>query len=144
MHSVDHSLLSSIDLFRELQPDELNQVCDILQPMRADEAEMLFRRGAPANMLYITISGNYMVYFEDGRAFTLHKTGEIMGWSSIVTPFFYKASCIALTAGEILTIPRQDFNLAIRENAILGEKLMKEINKVVEKRLLFIEMTTNK
>jgi CRP-like cAMP-binding protein len=79
-----------------------------------------------------------MLYFKEGRAMTLHKEGDIMGWSTIVTPFQYKGTAVALTDGEVLSMSGQEFLQLIQGNSSIGDKIMKKINKIIAERMPFI------
>jgi CRP-like cAMP-binding protein len=139
MQHIDIKVLKSIELFKDLESGELGQIASILNPVRATEGEILMRRGAPAQTFYVALSGNYMVYFKGGQAFTLHKFGDVLGWSTVVTPFYYRATTIALTSGDLLSMSRLEFLRLVQKNAALSGKIMKKINEVVEKRLYFLK-----
>jgi len=79
-----------------------------------------------------------MLSFKEDRTITLHEKGDIMGWSTVVTPFQYRGTVTALTEGEVLTMSGQEILRLIQENSTLSEKIMKKINAVVEKRMPFV------
>jgi CRP-like cAMP-binding protein len=139
MQHIDIQILKSIELFKDLDGGELGQLASILNPVRVTEGETLMRRGEPAQTFYVVLSGNYMVYFKGGQAFTLHKLGDVIGWSTVVTPFYYRATGIALTNGDLLSMSRLEFLRLVQKNAVLSGKIMKKINEVVEKRLYFLK-----
>ena len=131
--------LESIDLFDALEPEELKQVQAIAHPMQVAEAEILTRISAPARTFFIILSGNFMSAFQDDRAITLHDKGKIMGWSAVFTPFRYKGTITALTAGEVLSIPGDKLLSLIQGAPALGDKIMKKINAIASERLFFAQ-----
>ncbi len=139
MQHIDTKTLKSIELFENLEGDEFGQVAGVLHPTQVAEGETIMRRGDPAQMFYIILTGNYMVYFKGGHAFTLHKLGDVIGWSTVVTPFAYTATTVALTKGELLSISGLEFHRLVQKNAALSSKIMKKINEVIEKRLFFLK-----
>jgi CRP-like cAMP-binding protein len=142
---VDTETLKSLDLFADLEHRELEQIAPLIHPVRITEGEEIMRRGDKAHSFHIILSGNFMVEFEEGRAMTLHSQGDIMGWSTVVTPFRYRGTAIALTAGEVLTMAGRDFLQLIQSNSALSDKLMKKINTVVaERKPLFSAMSDAK
>ena len=134
---TDPMALGSMDLFSELKPAELEQVQSIAHPMQVAEAETLTRIGAPAHSFFIVLSGNFMIAFRDDRAITLHDKGKIMGWSTVFTPFRYKGTTIALTEGEVLSIPGDKLLNLIQSAPALGDKIMKKISTIASERMFF-------
>jgi len=136
---TDPMELGSMDLFAELSPAELEQVQAIAHPVQVAEAEIITHIGAPARNFFVILSGSFMIAFKDDRAITLHDKGKIMGWSTVFTPFRYKGTTIALTAGEVLSIPGDKFLSLIQNNAALGNKIMNKINVIASERMFFAQ-----
>ena len=135
--SVDKSLLQTLDIFEEFEDEELDEIAPLMQFWKVMEGETIMKMGEPAQTFFIVLKGNYLVYFKNGRAFTLHEKGSIMGWSTVVTPFTYKGTAIALTDGEVLAMRGQDFNSILQSNASLTEKIMYKINEVADERIKY-------
>jgi CRP-like cAMP-binding protein len=127
-------LLESIGIFSTLTQEELETVAPLIHPMKVMEGEILARRGDIARTFFIIVKGNFMIAFNDGKAITLHDKGDIMGWSTLVTPFEYRGTIVALTKGEVLTMPGQEFYRLLQSNSALGDKIMKEINPIAASR----------
>jgi CRP-like cAMP-binding protein len=142
MH-LDFQNIQQIDIFKDLTPEELDQVLAIIHPARVFEGERLIREGDTAQMFYIIISGNYMISFKDGKAFTLHTKGDMIGWSSVASPFTYHESAVALTDGEVLTMPVEEFLHLMQEHSDLGSKITKKVTETVRQRITFIKGTQN-
>ncbi len=138
MHGYSQ-LLKKMGLFKALTPKELEQISSIIHPSTVVEGETVIRRGAPAQIFYIVLSGDYLVYFKNGRSFTLHYKGDIFGYTTVVTPFKYSGTVVALTDGEVLTISGQNFLRLIQGNSSLGEKIMKTIYQTMSERLPFVK-----
>lgn len=135
---TDTKTLERFELFSGLKQNELEAVAALMHPMRVTEGEVLIRGGDPAHTFFVVLSGNFMLYFKEGRAMTLHKEGDIMGWSTIVTPFQYKGTAVALTDGEVLSMSGQEFLQLIQGDSSIGDKIMKRINKIISERMPFI------
>ncbi len=132
-------LLKSIEMFSTFTEEELEKIAPMVNPMKVMEGEILARRGCRARTFFIVITGNFMLSFENGKAITLHNKGDIMGWSTLVTPFTYKGTVIALTDGEVLTLPGQEFYLLLQSDSELSSKIMKEINSIIASRTPYHE-----
>lgn len=137
MH-LDLQNITELDIFKELSPDEVEMLLPIVHPVKIFEGERLIREGDVAQIFYVVISGNYLIYFKDGRAFTLNRKGDIIGWSTIASPFTYHENAVALTDGEALTIPLEDFLHLIQSNSNLSNKLTQKVAEIIRQRKAFI------
>jgi len=133
--STDIQTLKSLDLFADLNFGELEQIAPLMHLMKVAEGEVLTRKDETARTFFIILSGNFMLSFKEERSFTLHNKGNIIGWSTVVTPFQYKGTAIALTDGLVLSMPGQEFLRLIQSDAALGDKIMRKINKIVSERM---------
>jgi CRP-like cAMP-binding protein len=133
--STDIQTLKSLDLFADLNFGELEKIASLMHMMKVTEGEVLTRRGEPARTFFIVLSGNFMLSFKKERSFTLHNKGNIIGWSTVVTPFQYRGTAIALTDGLVLSMPGQEFLRLIQSDSTLGDKIMRKINKIVSERM---------
>lgn len=139
--AVDAKTIHNILLFEDMQEDALQKIARLLNHMNVHEGEILTQRGEGAHTFYIILSGNYLVSFSDGRAFTLHEKGQIMGWSSVVSPFRYSGTAVALTRGEVLYMSSEDFRELLQGDAVISDVLMKKITAVVTERRPYVTGT---
>lgn len=138
MH-LDLQNIQEINLFKDLSPEELDKILPIVHPVKIIEGERLIREGDTSQICYIIISGNYLIHYKDGRSFTLHKKGDMIGWTTIASPFTYQESAVALTEGEALTIPLEEFLELIQGDSDLGNKIAKKVTDIVRQRIAFIK-----
>jgi CRP-like cAMP-binding protein len=78
-----------------------------------------------------------MIHFKGGKAFTLHGKGNVIGMSTMLEPFDYRGTTVALTDGEVLFVSGDKFNELIQGNARLGEVVMRRLNDVIAQRMPF-------
>ena len=135
---VDMNTLETLDFLAELTPEEILQIKPFASMVKVIEGEVLINRNSPAHTFFINLTGNFMLSYENGRAVTLHDKSDLMGLSSVLTPFHYTGTVMALTEGEVLSIPGQDFLQFIQGNALLGDKIMKKIRQLAAERAVFI------
>lgn len=136
--SVQTSTLSEIELFAELEADELATLAPLFSLVKVTEGEALIRRNAPASTFYVVLSGDFMLVFEGDKAITLHGRGQIIGMSIVFSPLRYKSTGVALTDSEVLAIGGDDLLGLIQENAELGDKLLKQIHHKLSERSAFV------
>ena len=132
--SVSIETLQSMEIFADLEQEEIDQVLPIIHRMRVKEGEVLAKKGRTATNFYVNIDGNFMISFENRKAITLHDKGDIMGWSTLVTPFEYRGSVVALTDGEVLIISGEEFYRLLQADASIGGKIMRKINDIAASR----------
>ena len=135
---VDAQTLKPLDFFKDLNAVELNEFASLLDLRTVKEGDVIIHKGTTALTFYVIISGSFEVSFENGRSITIDKKGALMGWSTVVAPFYYTATVKALTDGDVLFISGRDFFQLIQANNVLGEKVMKKINKVATERRAFL------
>ena len=141
MMSTDIRSLKSLDFFVNLNFGELEQIAPLIHLTKVTEGEVLTRKGETARTFFIVLSGNFMLSFKEERSFTLHNKGNIIGWSTLVTPFRYKGTAIALTDGMVLSMPGQEFLRLIQSNSELAGKIMQKINKIISERIPYVTGT---
>lgn len=135
--TIDLKVLETLDLFQEVHQQDLEILAAMMRSFRVKEGEILTRRGDPAQHFYIVLSGNFMIHFKSGKAFTLHQKGDVIGMSTMLEPFSYRGTTVALTDGEVLVIAGDQFSELIQGNARLGEKVMRSLNDVIAHRTPF-------
>lgn len=135
---VDAQTLKPLVFFKDLNAVELNEFASMLDLRTVKEGDVIIHKGTAAMTFFVIISGSFEVSFENGRSITIDKKGALMGWSTVVAPFYYTATVKALTDGDVLFISGRDFFQLIQANNVLGEKVMKKINKVATERRAFL------
>ena len=134
MHHLNAEELKNFKIFSELLPDEWAKVYPLLNHVKIIEGEELIREGDRAHTFFVILRGHFMIHYRDGRALTVNRKGDIIGWSSVISPFQYTANVTALTEAEVLSISGAKFLELIQSNTDLGEKLVKNINELLHHR----------
>jgi len=131
---VEVKTIETLDFFQGLSYDELEQFASYLNPRAVTKGEELLREGTPALTFFVVLSGTYKVVLEKGQSYTLDKKGTVIGWSTVIGPFQYTGTAKAETDGNVLYISSHEFYRLIQNNNMLGEKIMKKINKIAAER----------
>ena len=138
---VDAQELQPLDFFKDMSQLELEEFAALLNAKTIEKGEIIIRKGTSALTFFVILSGSFEVSFGNGRSITIDKKGEIMGWSTVVYPFHYTGTVTALTDGDVLYISSRDFFQLIQGNNVLGEKIMKKINKIASERRTYFSGT---
>jgi len=137
--SIDAHILKPLDFFMDLKHHELEACAAVLKSRPVQAGEVIIERGTPALTFFIILSGTYEVVFEKDRSIILERTGEVMGWSTVVHPFHYLGTVKAKNDGEVLEISSRAFFELIQGDNALGEKIMKKIDKIASERRTIAE-----
>ena len=125
--ATNRQILSDMELFQGLGREEIGAIAAIMRPQQVKEGEILTKVGDPAHTFYVILSGNYMVHFPDGHAFTLHRPGDFIGWAILVASVRYNGTSVALTDGEVLAMKKADFMRLLQRDLAMGDKIMKTV-----------------
>jgi CRP-like cAMP-binding protein len=139
--AVEPNMLQGISLFEDMDEEARQKISLLMNRITIQEGEILTQKDEGAHSFYVILTGNYMVSFDNDRAFTLHEKGQIIGWSSIVTPFKYTGTAVALTHGEALSMSSEDFRQLLQEDARISEKMMLKISAIISQRMPYVTGT---
>jgi CRP-like cAMP-binding protein len=131
---TDHAFLESIDLFAELDPQMRKKIAAHFETLRITGGEVLIRRGEAAEVFYVLFAGQVMVYYREGRALVLTQRGDLLGCGSVVQPFRYAATAVALTDGELLRISAPRLRALIDAEGPAGGRIFDAIQTVLAER----------
>ena len=121
-------LLQSVDLFSDLEEDELERFSHVAVPRSFPAGTRVFHEGDSSDACYIVKSGAFRVTREhsDGRAITLATLGpgEIFGELAMLDGDQRSASAEALSDGELLALPAGDVRALLSRHPEIALKLV--------------------
>lgn len=138
---IDHAFLESIALFAELDPQMRKNIAAHFETLRITGGEVLIRRGEAADVFYVLFAGQVMVYYREGRALVLTQRGDLLGCGSVVPPFRYAATAVALTDGELLRISAPRLRALIDAEGPAGNRICHTIQTVLAERRAVLAST---
>jgi CRP/FNR family transcriptional regulator, cyclic AMP receptor protein len=122
------SVLRQHPIFRDLQPEALDQLCRYAKHTVLKRGATLFAKDDPGNSLYAVISGTVKISISspDGRNAILNLIGpgEVFGEMSVLDGQPRSADAIANTNCEIFVIDRRDFLPFVRSQPMLAMKFI--------------------
>jgi|GEM_PF-5768435 CRP-like cAMP-binding protein len=127
-------ILKNLPLLREVRPESLEILAAYMQMARVREGELLFDWGLSAETLYISISGDYLLAFPDGSAFSLHGSGQIIGMNAMLNQGRYTARAMALTDGSLMALYRVNRNRMLEEHPRFGDRIQRSIQAYLKQR----------
>ena len=105
------SFLANVPLFKELASDELDRIASNTQEVRAERAEVLFRRGEPALGFHIVVFGQVKLAFSsprgDEKVVDLIGPGQSFGEAVMFMERPHVVTAQTLSDSLLLYIPRE-------------------------------------
>lgn len=129
--------LKRVPLFADLAPSELKQVASITYEQLFHDQEMLAEQGEPGDELYIIVSGEVQVLFNNGERMTelaIRRSGEYVGEMAIISQTPRAARLVA--AGEVRTlcIGQKQFEVVLRERPEASMAVMRMLCERLRER----------
>jgi CRP/FNR family cyclic AMP-dependent transcriptional regulator len=121
-------LLAGVELFSELDEEEMARVAKLAQIRSAPKDTTIFHAGDPADAVFIVANGKVkiVVTSSDGKEFilTVLGAGQVFGEMALLESAPRSASVITVTAVELLVINRHDFHHLLNTAAGISRKLL--------------------
>lgn len=90
----------------------------------------VFHQGAQVDAVFLAMRGSLVLerVDEDGRMvmFGMQKAGTLLGWQDLLDGGTHRNSCQALTACDLIVVPHEKFETALRESEGLLMSLMQQ------------------
>ena len=105
----DRELLSAVELFEELEPNELGSIADASGVRILNRGDVLFTEGDEPNELFVVVSGRIAIANRsiDGResVLALMERGDLFGEMPLFDGLSRSAEARALEPSEVIAIP---------------------------------------
>ncbi|MEX1311692.1 MAG: Crp/Fnr family transcriptional regulator [Candidatus Sulfomarinibacteraceae bacterium] len=121
-------LLTSVELFAEMNDEEIDDLTVLAQIKKLDKDTTIFHAGDPADAVFVVASGRVKVVItsSDGKEFilTVLGPGQVFGEMALLESAPRSASVVTLSAVEVLVINRSDFQRLLDSNPRISQRLM--------------------
>jgi CRP-like cAMP-binding protein len=105
----DRELLSTVELFDDLQPGEIDTIAEVSVPRVLNRGDVLFTEGDEPDELFVVVSGRVAIANRsiDGResVLALMERGDLFGEMPLFDALPRSAEARALEASEVVAIP---------------------------------------
>jgi len=121
-------LLASVELFAEMQDEEIDDLTALAQIKQLTKDTTIFHAGDPADAVFVVASGRIKVVITstDGKEFilTVLGPGQVFGEMALLESAPRSASVVTLSSVEVLVINRADFQRLLDSNPRISQRLM--------------------
>jgi aspartate ammonia-lyase len=136
--------LKSIELFKELNIDELTRFNEIVNVRKLCTGNILFTQNSPRDNMFIIYDGS--VDLVKQGAYGIEKPlltfvkNDFLAEGALMDNYPHSTTARVAEDSIILTVHRNDFNELMKENSQLVSKILSEISRVISRRM---RQTTN-
>ena len=130
-------IVEEIDLFKGVDFNVMEEILNICIEKNYTKDTVLFKQGEKAECMYILEKGvvNLVIKNQGTLVYILSEPGEILGWSSLVEPGIYTASCVCSTDIKVLTIEKDKLNNLFDKFPITGLNVLRRLGGIFSKRI---------
>lgn len=132
--------LSKVELFRDLQENELNVIANEIQEKSFKPRSYLFQENSPANkFLYIIYEGEVELFkktpFGEEKRLSFFGTYDFLGEGTIMADTPHSTNARALKSTRVLCISKENFTKLFDTQTTIALKIFKQISKVISRRM---------
>jgi CRP/FNR family transcriptional regulator, cyclic AMP receptor protein len=120
---VDRALLTEVELFDELQPDEIDTIAAAASARELQRGDLLFTEGDDADELFVVSGGRIAISNKsiDGREsmMALMERGDLFGEMPLFDGLQRSAEARALEPSAVIAIPYEPFRILYENRPVL-------------------------
>lgn len=133
--------LAEMPLFRGVDAPDRKALMALMERRRFAQGEVIFKRGAPGDSMYLILSGEVRIFTEDaqGNEFTLRNLDHMFGEFSMLDDQPRSASAAAATDLEVLILHRDNFVAFVCERPLVGLSMMRDLAERVRYTTAYLQ-----
>ena len=116
----------------------LAKLLPIITVQTFEEEDIIFSQGQPAERFYMLRRGKVLLEQQIVEKVTVFvgsiEPGYSFGWSAMLEGGIYSADAVCAEPCEVFSFKRQEINVLIEENPVLGLRLYRRLLVVLKKR----------
>jgi CRP/FNR family cyclic AMP-dependent transcriptional regulator len=135
--AVEPSALEDVEFFKILGDEERRELAVVVDLIRLNDGETLFRAGDPGESLFLVRSGEMELYVRDnaGQKIILDITrpGDFFGEIALLDAGARTASAVALTDTELIELDRDDLLLLFQRKPDAALSMLAAMGRMTRK-----------
>ena len=133
------SFLKKVQLFDDLNEDELSRLTAIAEERSYEADEMIFTENTPRKNLFIITEGEVELFKRtvqgDEKRMSFFGKLDFLGEGSLMDDYPHSTSARALLKTRVITIGRESLRQFTRENPDIGIKILSRVARVIARRM---------
>jgi aspartate ammonia-lyase len=142
-HDFEH-FLKDVELFKELEQDELSKLCDFVEKESYLKGEVLFNQNTPRQKLFVIYSGKIDLYkfpsFGSEKLITSFRKMDFLSEGALMDDYPHSTTAKAAEDSQVLVISRANFEMLMEKDSHLVVKILSRVSRVIARRM---RQTTN-
>ena len=134
---VDSAVLEDIEFFKLLGDEDRRALAEVVDLIKLEDGETLFRAGEPGESLFLVRSGEVELFIKDtaGQKIVLDtvRTGDFFGELALLDAAPRSATAMALTQCELIELDRDDLLLLFGKKPDAGLSMLAAMGKMTRK-----------
>jgi len=131
-------IIQKADLFRDLSPEIVNKISEIMIEESYEPGVLIFEAGGPASHFYILSGGMVRLFIgkKSEISYTVNMEGEAFGWTGLVDRPVYTATAEVAASSKIMKIENKSLNKIFEMDTASGMMFYKRLAGSVVQRLI--------
>jgi len=129
-----------IELFKDLQDEELKQLAAIAEEKAFAKGELVFEENTPRRNLLLIFRGEVELFkrtaFGEEMRLSLFGPYDFLGEGALMDDYPHSTSARCLLASTVLRIHRDNFAALAADHPALGQRLLSRIARTISRRML--------
>lgn len=131
-------MLNQLPFFADFSEQEMNLLRPLFTPCEHPADTVLFEQGAPAEFLYLVISGEVLVSYKpyDGPHMPVNQVGPggVVGWSAVLGSRRYTSAALTISECQMLRVRGHDLRQLFRQQPRLGALIKDRLTQAIAQR----------
>jgi len=137
--STINSFLGKVELFADLDPQQLDLLATNIEERRVNADDILFEENSPRKSLYLIYEGEVELFkrspLGEEKRLSFFGQSDFLGEGALMDDYPHSTSARALTETTLLTISRKRFEQIGAEDPTLCVHLQSRIARVISRRM---------
>ncbi|MCK4950446.1 MAG: cyclic nucleotide-binding domain-containing protein [Gammaproteobacteria bacterium] len=129
-----HTMLSSIQLLKEFDMGEIEEIAPYTGAYLARKGVKIFREGAKGSFMCLIVDGGVEI-IKGGKKVTTVRPGKTMGEMAVIDGYPHSATAIAVEDTRLIMITRNQLDNMSERHPRLAIKLLKRLAILMSLRL---------
>lgn len=138
------SFLKEVELFKELDSDELDQLTKYIEKENYLKGEVLFNQNTPREKLFVIYKGKIDLYklpaFGNKKLITSFRKYDFLSEGALMDDYPHSTTAKASEDSQVLVVSRDNFQDLMEKNSQLVVKVLSRVSRVIARRM---RQTTN-
>ncbi len=131
--------LKSIELFKELDDEQVKWVADIAQVREYEKDQLIFTENSPRKDLFIIYTGEVELFkrtpFGEEKRLSFFSKYDFLGEGALMDDYPHSSSARAILKSTIITFERMSINTLFDEQPVIAYKVLAAASMVISRRM---------